>query len=288
MATAFGLTARAIHIPFGKPVTASAIQQHLEKYPKTKAILIQACDTSTATLHPIQEISQITRSYPNLLLIVDAISALIAVDLDMDQWGIDILIGGSQKSFALPTGLSFLALSQKAKKLQSQSQLPIFYFDLEKEQQANQKGQTAFSSNVTFIRALHAQLKKYIEIGLNQIQKRHLSLAQATWKFAKILKLPLFSEAPSPSVTAICIPDGIDGVKIKKWMEEHGVIIGGGQGHLVGKIVRLGHLGEISTTAYLQGLRVFGQALIQQCPEVYNETLINQALSEATRFLNTP
>lgn len=278
IAQAFQLCPHLIKIPYGQAVTTKEIEKKLEQFPQIKAILIQACETSTATLHPIKEISKLTKNQPELLLIVDGISALIAVDLPMDLWGIDVLIGGSQKSFALPAGLSFLAFSQKAYAFNKKAQLPRYYFDIQKEKKAFEKNQTAFSTNVSYVRALDISLSEIFEKNLDKIREKYKTLAESTYQFCKLLNLSLFSKSPSPSVTAILIPENIDGLKIKKFMEEQGVTIGGGQDKLQGKIIRFGHMGEISMEDHLQGLQVFGLALRDQDSQIFSLERLNETL----------
>jgi len=153
MAQIFQLKVHEVKVPWGHAIQVSQIEEKLKQNPKIKAVFIQACETSTCVLHPIQEIGKLIRKKEETLLIVDGISALIVSPLPMDEWGIDVLIGGSQKSFSLPAGMSFISLSQKAQKFQEHSNLPVFYFDLKKEKKANAQAQTSFSTNVSFIRA---------------------------------------------------------------------------------------------------------------------------------------
>ena len=287
MAQAHQLISHDIQVPWGKAVRTKDVQEKLEKHPEIRAVLIQACETSTTVVHPIQEISQLTRNKENTLLIVDAISALLTMDLPMDEWGMDVLIGGTQKSFGLPAGLSFIALSKKAQKFQKTSRTPAYYFDLEKEKKANAKGQTAFSGNVSFLRALKTSLDEFQKIGFSNIQKKSQSLAKATQEFCKDLSLSLFSLSSGPSVTGICMPKDIDGSLVKNIMEERNVIVGGGQDHLKGRIIRFGHLGAIKTKNYIQGLRVFGEVLRDQKPELFSEQQLQSALVKAETFLNS-
>ena len=287
MAQAHQLVSYDIQVPWGKSVTAKAVQEKLEKHPEIRAVLIQACETSTTVVHPIQEISQLTRNKENILLIVDAISALVTMNLPMDEWGMDVLIGGAQKSFSLPAGLSFIALSKKAQKFQKTSRIPTYYFDLEKEKKANAKGQTAFSGNVSFLRALKTGLDEFQKIGFSNIQNKSQSLAKSTQEFCKDLGLSLFSSSSGPSVTGICMPEDIDGSLIKNIMEERNVIVGGGQDHLKGRIIRFGHLGAIKTKDYIQGLRIFGEVLHEQKPELFSEEKLQSALLKAEKFLNS-
>ena len=159
MATAYHLQVIKLKVPWGEAADPGAVRRALEKHPDIKAILIQACETSTGVLHPVKAIAGLVKKRPHTLCLVDAISAVGAMSIPMDKWHIDALIGGSQKSMALPAGMSFVALSDKAWKFNACSKLPVYYFDLKKEKTAQLKGYTAFSSNVAYIRALYISLK---------------------------------------------------------------------------------------------------------------------------------
>lgn len=283
LAKTYHLTSHDIQVPWGQAVPVSQIEEKLKKHPKIKAIFVQACETSTAVFHPIKNISLLTQNRGDLLLIVDAVTALIVTDIMMDEWGVDVLIGGSQKSFALPAGLSFIALSKKASQFQKNSRLPAYYFDLEKERQANLKGQTAFSANVSFIRALDASLNQIIREGIKNHQKKYQLLAQSTQEFCQELGLKIFSS--SPSLTAICVPKNIDGLKIKKFMEEQNIIVGGGQDQLKGKIIRFGHIGNIQVQHHIQGLKIFGLAVKKQNSQIFSLEKLEQSLLKAQNCL---
>ena len=287
MAGALGLKSFNIEVPWGQAVSAGAVEAALKAHPSIKAVLMQACETSTGTFHPVKDIAYLTKNKPDRLLIVDAVTALVAQDILMDEWGIDVLIGGSQKSFALPAGLSLISLSKKAQVFQKKSNLPVYYFDLKKEKEAMEKGQTAFSANVSFIRALKAALDFMIQDqNLNQTRKKMEVLSRAARVFCKTLNLKNFSSSPGPSLTAVEMPEGVCGLQVKKWMEEKNVIVGGGQGKLKGRIIRFGHIGHILNEDLAKGLEVFGQALKLQKPEIFTEQKINLALNEAKKVLS--
>ena len=285
LALAYKLSPYEVKATWGTAVNVSSVKEKLKSHPQIKAVLVQACETSTAVNHPIKELAQLTKNLPQTLLMVDAISALMMMNLDMDAFGIDILIGGSQKSFALPTGMSFLALSKKACEFQKTSKLPVFYFDLKKEKKANEKNETAFSSNVSFIRALDISLQEYAHQGFSQIRNKAKTLAQATEEFAKSLNLKFFSSAPSLTVTALTMPENIDGGKVKNFMEEQNVIVGGGQDFLKGKIIRFGHIGHIQYRDYAKALKIFGKALQTQQPKIYTEERLKNAQKKAEEIL---
>ena len=257
MARAYKLKVFTLKAPWGKAISVQKVRALLNKHPEIKAVLAQACETSTGVLHPIKELASLTQKKPNTLFIVDAISALGAVDIQMDRWGIDIVIGGSQKAFCLPAGMSFIALSQKAWRFNETARLPVYYLNLKKEKKAQEQGQTAFSANVSFIRALHSfllPLKR--KDGLNNMLQKSKQLSKITRQFCKNMNLNIFAEPSSPSVTSIVLPKHIDGVKLKKQIEEkHHIVFGGGQGQLKGRIIRVGHIGAISATDLKRGLK---------------------------------
>lgn len=246
MAQTFGAHLVTMKIPWGKSVTPQAVEEHLQKFPQTKIVMCQACETSTGAKHPIQELGKIIAKYPDTLFLVDGITALGAYPLLMDEWQIDGLVGGSQKAFMLPTGMAFLSFSEKAWKKIKTNKQPKFYFDIRKELTANQKGETFFSSNVTLIRALGVVLDLILKQGLSahyaEIQKR----AAFTRQFALKLGCSLYAEHPSESVTALLVPAGLDSQKLRAQIEtDYHFTIMGGQDQAKGKILRIGHMGHI-------------------------------------------
>ena len=287
MARTFQIVVHELQVPWGEAVQTSEIEKKLSQNSKIKAVLVQACETSTGVLHPMKEIGNLIHKKKEIILVVDGISALIANPLPMDEWHLDVLVGGSQKSFSLPAGMSFISLSQKAQKFQDRSQLPAFYFDLNKEKKANEELQTSFSSNVSFIRALRVALEYFNQVGVLKIRKKSEALKKATEIFCNHLNLSLFSKSPSASLTAVCIPQGINGSSVKKAMEKKGVVVGGGQDHLKGQIVRFGHLGAISIMDYIQGLKVFGEALREQRENLFTEKELSQSLQKVKDFFDS-
>jgi aspartate aminotransferase-like enzyme len=181
--------------------------------------------------------------------VVDAISALVAHDLKMDEWGIDVMIGGSQKGLMLPPGLAFVGVSEKAWKFADKSTSPKFYFNFKKERESLAKNQTSFTSPVTLIIGLNESLKMLQAEGLENAFKRHERLSLATREAVKALGLDMFTkESPSYAVTAINAPAGMDGQEIYKNLRvKYGITAAGGQGHVKGKIFRIAHLGYAGT-----------------------------------------
>ncbi|TET08061.1 alanine--glyoxylate aminotransferase family protein, partial [Candidatus Aerophobetes bacterium] len=175
---------------------------------------------------------------------VDAISGLGAEPLLTDGWGVDVVVGGSQKALMLPPGLAFTSLSPKVWRLIENSDIPRYYWDFKKAKKAQEKNQTPYTPAVSLICALRESLRLLREEGWENILARHAKLAEATRKAVLALELKIFSKVPSNVLTAIKIPSGIDGGKLRKIMRDgYGVEVAGGQAELAGKIIRIAHLG---------------------------------------------
>ena len=287
MALSHGLKVHSLNVPWGRTLPLTEAEKSFKKHPKTKAFLVSACETSTGTEHPIEELSLLLKKYPDTLFMVDGITGLGAMNLNMDAIGIDVLIGGSQKSFMLPAGLAFIALSNKSWRFQKQSTCPRYYFNLAKEKEAQRTGQTAFSSNVTLIKALDKNLTFFEKKGVKHFIHRSHSLAKVTRHFCKTLNLSILSEKPASAVTAIKMPEGVSGKKVQYIMEKEAhVIVAGGQGILKDKIIRIGHLGPVTNKDLIHGLKALGQTIRKLQPEIYSIIQLNKALKTAKEGLS--
>ena len=283
IALSYNLKATVIEVPWGQAVLVKEIKKHLESNKNIKAVLMTACETSTATEQPIKQSAELLKNYPETLLIVDAITGLGAMELKMDEWGIDVLIAGSQKTFWLPAGLAFICLSQKAWGRNSKSKLPKYYFDLKKEKTAQQKGQTAFSSSVNLIQALSSSLNFIQKKGFQNIILRTETLKLACHLFAESLDIELFSSRPANAVTALKISSA---TVIKKNLEEkHGVFVAGGQGLLKNKILRIGHLGPLKNKDFMRALKALAFELEKTDPLLFTKNKIKHALKKSQKLL---
>lgn len=242
---AYGLNVDEIIVEWGYAVKPEIIEERLKKHQGIKGVFVQASETSTGIYHDTKALASIVKSYGDTLLIVDAISALVAHDLRTDEWGIDIMVGGSQKGVMLPPGLSFVSVSEKAWEKANISKLPKFYFNFKKERENLAKNQTNFTSAVSLIVGLNESLKLLQAEGLENVFKRHERLADATRRAVQALGLELYAkDSPSNAVTAIMAPPGIDGQAVyKNLREKYGIIAAGGQDKARGKIFRIAHLG---------------------------------------------
>lgn len=242
---AYGLSVREITVQWGHAVKPAEVEAALEEDRDIRGVFVQATETSTGVNHDVKALGGIVGRRGDVLLIVDAISALVAHDLRTDQWGIDIMVGGSQKGVMLPPGLAFVSVSDKAWKKSESAKAPRFYFNFKKERESLAKNQTNFTSAVTLIIGLNEAIKMLRAEGLENVFRRHALLARAMREAVKALGLSLYAkESPSDSLTAIEMPEGIDGQVVYKTMrEKFGITGAGGQDKARGRIFRVAHLG---------------------------------------------
>jgi aspartate aminotransferase-like enzyme len=268
---AYGINTEVIKVQWGEAVDPHKIEEKLNntrhKTQDTrhiKAVFTTLCETSTGVVNDIEAIGKIVQD-TEAVLVVDAISGLGAIDLKTDAWFCDIVVSGSQKGLMLPPGLGFISLSPKAWKLVEDSQCPKYYFDLRVAKKAFDKTDTPFTPAITLILALKEALKMLREDGLENVFLRHRKLADATRSAMKALGLELFaSTAPSDVVTAVKVPQGIDGEKLVKTMRDtYGVTIAGGQDELKGKIFRIAHMGFIEEFDIITGISCLEKVLTQ-------------------------
>jgi len=245
LAKAYGVEAVKVESPYGQPVNIEAMKQKLAQEGPFRAVYIQATETSTAVMNDVQGLGEAVKNYPETCLVVDAITGLGTSDLRPDEWGLDIVIGGSQKAVMIPPGLAFASVSEKAWGLIAKARLPRFYFDFAKERKNQVKGETAFTPATTLVISLHAALEYIKEIGRENLIANATLLAAVTREAATALGLKLFAAcSPANAATAVCAPEGVDsGVIIKELRNRFGAIVANGQGSMKGKIFRLAHLG---------------------------------------------
>jgi aspartate aminotransferase-like enzyme len=241
---AYGVESINIDIPWGDDLDPAEIEKALKNNPGAKAVYMQATETSTGAKFPVKEIAAIVKNYPDTLMVVDGITGVGVFELPMDAWGIDILVSGSQKALMLPPGLAFAGVSDKAWEFNKTSKIPRFYFNWTKELANLQKNQTNFTPAISLIIGLRESLRMIKSEGLEHVYRRIEILAQATREGAGALGLKTFAKSPSPAVTAIYAPEGVDGQAIYKTLwKKYGVTGAGGQDQLKGKVFRIATLG---------------------------------------------
>jgi len=244
IAKAYGLDATVLTVPYGQAVSPEAVRKALAEHPAAKGVFLQASETSTGAAHDVKAIAEAVKK-TDAILVVDAITGLGTMPLDIDGWGLDVVIGGSQKAFMIPPGLAFLSISAKAWKLAETATLPHFYFNFKKEKKSGDAGESSWTPATSLILALAEALKYVKSIGMDKLVENAELLAQATRAAAKALGLELFAAAsPGSSVTAITAPKGMDsGVIVKEFRNRFGAVIANGQGSMKGQIFRIAHLG---------------------------------------------
>lgn len=240
----FGLDVVDYEVPWGQALDLAKIKELIKTH-KPKGLLTQACETSTGVFHPIKDLGELVKKEaPDTLLLIDAITALGITDIRTDEWGLDVVVTGSQKAFMLPPGLTMVSLSPKALKACEKSNIPKYYFNFIEELKAQKKNQTYFTPAISLIQGLSIALDMMLEEGLPNLFKRHQRLALATREAIMAMGLELFSRAPSDSITAVVSPAKIDGEEVvKKMQSKYNFTIIGGQDQLKGRVFRLGHMG---------------------------------------------
>jgi aspartate aminotransferase-like enzyme len=259
---AYGVVAHEIEVKWGEAVEPAAVLCALDAHPAARVLLMQATETSTTVLHPVEEIAALTRARETLL-VVDGITAIGVLDVPMDRWGVDVLVTGAQKALMLPPGLAFVALSARAWAQTRRARLPRFYFDLARERAAVAARTTAWTPAIGLVVGLQAALQLIREEGLPQVFARHARLAEAARAGATGLGLQLLApRAPSPAATGVWVPDDVDGAQLVRYMrDEMGVTVAGGQDRLKGKILRLAHVGYAGAFDVVVGIAALEMAL---------------------------
>ncbi|MFA6218063.1 MAG: alanine--glyoxylate aminotransferase family protein [Candidatus Omnitrophota bacterium] len=260
----YGVSAEVLDVAWGKAVDWQEIAKRLKANPKIRSVFTTLCETSTGVVNDIKAIGAVVKDTA-AVLVVDAISGLGAIDIKADEWQCDIVVSGSQKGLMLPPGLGFISVSPKAWKLIEASKSPRYYWDLRKAKKAYDKADTPFTPAITLVNALIEALKMMKQDGLETVFSRHTKMADATRAAMKALGLKLFApDAGSDVVTAVCVPEGIDGEKLVKTMRDtYSVTIAGGQDELKGKVFRIAHMGYIEEFDIIVGISCLEKVLMQ-------------------------
>jgi aspartate aminotransferase-like enzyme len=250
LAKAYGCTVDLVERPYGDTFSLEEVRAKLT--PETRAVYVQATESSTGARHDVQGIAKLVRQNgDHTLLIVDAITGLGTTHLDVDGWGIDVIIGGSQKALMIPPGLAYCAVSERAWKRMETAKNPRYYFDFRKERKSAAKGETAYTPATTLFAALGASLDFIRQMGNGDLAAGRKALvdnaelaAEMTRAGVKALGLELFTSSPGAALTAVNAPKGLDSGKIvKEFRESFSAVVANGQGDMKGKLFRIAHIG---------------------------------------------
>ncbi len=261
ISNAYGLNPIDLKVGWGEAVKVADVEQQLKAHPDIRGVMVQASETSTTVFHPVKEIAKLTQNGP--LFLVDGVTAVGVVPLSMDEWGIDVLVTGSQKALMLPPGLGFIALSDRAWEKTKQAKLPRFYFDLNLERKNQQKGSGAFTPAVSLIFGVRASLRMLEREGLENVYARHARLCKATRAAATALGLKLLApDSPSPAATGIYLPHGIDADQVLEYLRDKmNITLAEGQDQLKGKVIRIAHIGYMGAFDVITAIAALEMAL---------------------------
>jgi aspartate aminotransferase-like enzyme len=245
MSKAFGLTVIELGYDWGVKADNGEVADTLSRDPEIKAAICVLSETSTGTVNDIEGFARATKG---VVSIVDAVSGLGACPLRTDEWGVDVVVAGSQKALMTPPGLGFVSVSEKAMRAHEESTMPRYYFDwtAAKTAYAKTPPQTAWTPAVSVIIQLDVALQQLLDEGVENVFERHVLLGRAARAGIKGMGLGLFGpdEDLNSAVTAAWVPEGVDGKQfVKMLFREHGIQVAGGQGPMEGRIFRIGHCG---------------------------------------------
>ncbi len=302
IAKTYGCKPEVVSKPYGQTFDLAEVREALKKNPK--CVYMQANETSTGARHDVQGVAAVVKEANaaggDTLLIVDAITGLGTTHFDVDGWGVDVIIGGSQKALMIPPGLAYLAVSEAAWKRMDVATTPRFYFDLRKERKSQSKGETAYTAATALVAGMSNALDFVRDMGKGDLRAGTVKLidsaelcAAMTRAAATALGLKLFAGGnPGAAATAIVAPEGVDsGAMVKLLREQFGMIVANGQGdEMKGKLIRVAHLGyydfldTIGLAAALEQVvaKVTGQPLqagvaVKAAQEVYAAAQVTQA-----------
>jgi len=251
LAKAFGCVVEVVAAPYGETFSLDEVRQKLT--PDIRVVYVQATESSTGARHDIKSIAKLVRETGHdTLVVVDAITGLGTTHFDVDGWGIDVIIGGSQKALMIPPGLAYCAVSERAWKRMETSKSPRYYFDFRKERKAAAKGESSYTPATSLFAGLAAALEFIRQMGDGNLVAGREALinnaelaAEMTRAGAQALGLKLFTaSAPAAALSAIQSPAGVDsGAIVKEFRESFAAVVANGQGEMKGKLFRIAHIG---------------------------------------------
>ncbi len=266
IASVYGADVTKLSIEWGKAAEPAELRAELQAHPGYRALLLTHNETSTGVMNPIARLAAVVREVqPEALIIVDSVSGLGAVPFEMDAWGIDVVVTGSQKAWMAAPGLAMVAASERAWAAMETATMPRFYLDLRKHRESHALGQTPWTPAIAVVYQVDAGLELMAAEGAEAIFARHETCAVATRAGLAALGFELFADPAhySRTVTAARVPDGFDWKALNGAVKAEGVVLAGGQGPLTGQIFRLGHLGSVTLGEILDAIGVLEEVSIR-------------------------
>ena len=250
LAKAFGCAVETVTAPYGETISLEEVHHKLT--PEIRCVYVQATESSTGARHDVEGIAKLVWALPDTLFVVDAITGLGTTRLDVDAWGIDVIIGGSQKALMIPPGLAYGAISERAWQRMETAKSPRYYFDLRKERKSAAKAETAYTPATSLFAGLAAALDYVREMGDGSLASGRDALianaelcAAMTRAGVKALGLKLFAPgSPAAALTAVAAPAGADSTSIcRRFREQFGAVVANGQAEMKGQLFRIAHIG---------------------------------------------
>jgi aspartate aminotransferase-like enzyme len=250
LAKAFGCAVETLTAPYGETISLEEVHHKLT--PEIRCVYVQATESSTGARHDVEGIAKLVRALPDTLFVVDAITGLGTTRLDVDAWGIDVILGGSQKALMIPPGLAYGAISERAWQRMETTKSPRYYFDLRKERKSAAKAETAYTPATSLFAGLAAALDYVREMGEGSLAAGRDALianaelcAAMTRAGVKALGLKLFAPgSPAAALTAVAAPAGADSTAIcRRFREQFGAVVANGQAEMKGQLFRIAHIG---------------------------------------------
>jgi len=265
VAEVYGADVRRLEIEWGRAASAAGVRAALLEEPEARAVLLTHNETSTGVTNPIPELAAVIREVtPGALILVDAISALGAVPFEMDAWGLDLVVTGSQKAWMSAPGMAFAAVGPRAWEAMEGARMPRFYFDLRRHRETGAAGQTPWTPAVAVMYQVDEGLRLMEEETPAGVFARHAACAAATRAGLGALGFSLLADPAhaSQTVTAARVPDDLDWKAFNGEVRRRGLVLAGGQGKLKGKIFRVGHLGSVEIEEILGAIAVMEDACL--------------------------
>jgi aspartate aminotransferase-like enzyme len=263
----YGADVTKLDAEWGYAAAADEVRERLRGMPDVKAVLLTHNETSTGVMNPIAELAAAVREErPEALILVDSVSGLGAVPFEMDAWGVDLVVTGSQKAWMAAPGLAMVAASERGWAATETARMPRFYLDMRAHRESAAAGQTPFTPAIGVVFQVDEGLRLMQAEGKENVFARHEACAAASRAGLSALGFELFADpaVASKTVTAATLPDGHDWKTFNAAIKSHGVVLAGGQGKLTGKIFRLGHLGSVTVEEILGVIAVLERVALEQ------------------------
>jgi aspartate aminotransferase-like enzyme len=263
IATRYGADVTTLPVEWGRAAEPADVTTALEQMAAAgrpaRAVLLTHNETSTGVTNPIADLARAARrGAPDALILVDGISGLGAIPFETDEWDLDVVVTGSQKSWMVPPGLAMVSVSDRAWSVSDKAQMPRFYFDLREHQKGLAKGETPWTPAVGVAFALDVALELMEREGYARIFARHAACGAATRAGIAALGFELFADPAhaSDTVTAVRVPEGVDWSAFNRELRGRGLVLAGGQANLSGQIFRIGHLGSVTVNEIVAALEI--------------------------------